>query len=220
MGSYYSNDCGPGLKPAPYRIVRMYHGWLGWIAFFWQFVVAIVISCLFIGSINTQPFLLPGFLIASIIVYVIFMLINIFYFGPYNFTRPVPSIGVCNPPKSVTYNRKIARDLCFHSDEWHFRIGLLGSAFVLLFLAIFLGQNGLNTFQPLPAIFVNTDVMNYAIVKGFQIATIGLAGILMVVFFASQSDFLYRTLTAMNDQFGESSGGELPLRAKGNTEFF
>lgn len=223
MGSYYSNDCEPcPLKPAPYRIVRLFHGWTGWIMCLWLFIVAITVWCMFIDKINNAPMLIPGLLIATIVVAVFFMLLNIFYFGPYNFTRKVNTIGECKKLAPL-YNRKVARDLQFHNDEWLMRKVLLGSAFILLFIAIFLGENGLNSFQPLPGVFTNDDVMNYVKVKGFQLAVLGLAGMAGVIFFESHSDFLYRTLTAMNNQFGDAvEGGELPMRTsiKSDQSFF
>jgi len=215
MGGY--NAKCDELKPAPYRIVRLYHGWLGYIAFFWQLVVAIIMGCLIIDAINTQPFLLPGFLIVSCVGYTLFMLIDIFFFGPYNFVRPIVGLASLNHNHLITYQIKLARDLQFHNDEKHFRVGLLLSAFLLLFLSIFLYNNGLNTFQPIPAIFTNADVMWFGINKVFQAGTLAICGILSLILFDSHSDLIFRTLTEMNRRVGnEFEGGELPLTGNGN----
>jgi hypothetical protein len=190
----------------PARHPKYFHSWMGYLGFFWQFVLLCCVSAQFLNGINTMWFFTPGFLIATVVLYIIFYLVNMFYYGPYYKKRKEIHLGKCGDIKMdnckpASYNEIVRNDLKYHNDEWHFKVCILGYGFVLITYGIMLAFDGNNTFQPLPTVPTNDDIMALILVKIFQAGICFAAGAVILFFlFETRSCLHYSYWTSLNKQ--------------------
>jgi hypothetical protein len=160
-----------------------------------------------IGAYNQGPWTLIALVITTILLNLGFWLWNAFSFAPYYATRMHKSYETSTDEGTVviereerTYPQKVAADLKCHNDQNHFQSSFWRSIFILLFLAIFLGQNGVHTFQPLPVAPTAAQTTNFVISKLFQLMVLGSAAWSFNLLMETHSDFMWRHMTAANDQ--------------------
>jgi hypothetical protein len=186
-----------------------FHGWWAWASYLLHFVTLDVVMAQFLGGINNMWFFTIGFLLMLMLWDGVGYIINMWYWGPYFKHHKLPKLPkrnkcgetVCEtaPACQLTYNQKVANDIQYHSDEKHYRIGVLGTGFLLVCYGLFLSQNGgQQTFQPLPLVPNHDDIMAFVIVKGFHVMVMGLCGIVIFTCFDTQWCFMYSYWTNMN----------------------
>ncbi len=200
-------------------------GGLGWFFYVWDLFVVVFLFVMFIDVYNTGPWLPVGLVITTIVVSFILWLVNGFWFAPNYQTRTMKS---CDPGcagevvlvrQELDYAGKVRNDLKYHNDQEHFQGELFRSIFIIIFLGAFTGLSGSAgvSFQPIPPIATNIDIMNYILSKGFIIMILGSAAWSFGRLAETHSDFMWRHMTAVNTAYEEKNGGKsLPLGSSSN----
>lgn len=191
-------------------------GIMGWIYYVWELFIIIAVMCTITDNWNNAPWLFIGVLITSIVVGFVLWLINAFYFMPYYATRasryyrsePGVLPEMIMEREERTYAGKVREDLKAHNDQEHFQGVVFRSAVILIFLGIYIGQNGTQSFQPIPAAPTEVQIMNYVVSKVFQLMILGCAAWSYGRLAETHSDFMWRHMTAENNQYREKNGGE------------
>lgn len=209
------DDC----KKYEARIALPFVGIPGYIYYAWELFGLVFISVMFINVYNSGPFLPMGLCITSAVVGFGLWLFTIFYSMPYYATKTVKGCDDAAPAELImtrverTYPDKVRADLKAHNDQEHFQGAVLRNLFTILFLSIFLYLNGLDSFQPIPFVANGIDIMNFVISKGFQVLIMGSFAWSFYRLGETQSDFLWRHMTAMNAQYNPTGkkGEDLAL---------
>jgi hypothetical protein len=222
--SYEIEEIKTDVKYEP-RIAQPYVGWAGIVMYIWELIVMLWVFCMFVDVYNNQPFTFMGLIITTCVVAAILWLVNCLRCAPYYQTMPTTVYEkgdrseILVMKKAPNYAIKLQRDLQFHHDQTHFQSTLFSLSMVILFLGVFLGLNGLHSFQPIPSSFTNLDTMNYVKVKGFHLIVIGCLAWSFAHLMESKSDLIFRHFTAMNKEHREENGGkDYPLGNKLNSK--
>ena len=201
-----------------------YVGWLGWFFYFWDLLVVVLMFVMYIDVYNTGPWLPIGVTITTILVSFAFWLINGFWCAPNYQTR---ATKICEPgagPEVVMvreerdYAGKVRMDLKCHNDQEHFQGELFRSIFIIIFLGAFTGIAGSGvSFQPLSPLYSNIGSMNYILSKGFVVMIIGSAAWSFGRLAETHSDFMWRHMTAVNEEYEKKNEGKsLPVGNRKN----
>ena len=208
-------------------------GGAGIFSLIWKIIVALWVLSMVIDAYNIYWFTLPGLLISMIVLDFVLWCITVFWWAPRFQVRVVTGYeramypvsrgeGGYNPEteestvidKNIDYPRLIYRDLQHNQDQGMLQASLIANLFVLIFLAIFLGQNGQSTFQPIPAVFINADIMNYVIAKAFQLMVLGVVAVAIALMSNCLPSFLWRHMTAIGKDYEARTGNEMVLGNK------
>lgn len=203
-------------KPCPYgnRFARLFHTWYAYLIFAIGVVITIVVALMFIDVIVTLPLLLPLLLFFYWLLCLASLFFGIFYWGARFRTRLVKvKSGECEPDKEVPAdeNKQRERLLQLGNGQWLLLYLVVAIFVVLVFLTVFLWDEGLETWQPLPLLANNVQLMNYIKIKGFQLMVLGvLMGAFIIVLYAG-SDYMYRQFYALNNAYNKQHGSNLPV---------
>lgn len=206
------------------RYALPFVGWMGWIFYAWELFIILAVMCTLTDNWNNAPWLFISVLIVSIVLAFAFLLFNIFYWMPYYATR-VSRRYTAEPgvfPEMVmereerTYAGKVREDLKAHNDQEHFQGVMFRSAVILIFLGVYIGQHGTQSFQPLVAGYTEVEIMNYVISKLFQLMILGCAAWSYGRLAETHSDFMWRHMTAENKQYTEKNGENKALGNQAN----
>jgi hypothetical protein len=202
------------------KIAYLYHSGLGYIGFIWQLLMALIALTMLCGHFvhNATPTLL-GLVVVTFVVYLVFFLLNMLNRGPSFATRPrmanssPMTTEECNKPcGELTWEHIMTRDLRFHNDQWHFSFVLLSYFFILIFLAVFLGQRGTATpspdFNMVPIAYSDVDYGNHKIFGFFQLAVLAVAAICGLIWLETHSCFAYTQLISGNSKTAQMKPSE------------
>jgi hypothetical protein len=198
-------------------------GYLGWAFYVWDgFVVAFMLT-MFIDGYHSgwAPIMIVP---VTIIVSFAFWLANGCYFAPNYQTRVLQACDGNTPAEVVMvreereYASKVRHDLRYHNDEEHFRGELFRSIVLLVPLGIFVGTMGVdNTFQAASLVYSDVSFSTYIISKGFLIMILGSAAWSFGRLAETHSDFAWRHMTAINEEFQKKNNGQsLPVGQQNN----
>lgn len=207
-------------KPCPHghRLARSYHSWIGVVMLALLVPLSLIHALMFINVITTAPLLMPLINFFYWLLAIFFFLFNVFYWGATFRDRLTTSNEARGLADAMTPGREapdanMVRDrlLRLGNDQWLLTFLIVTEFFFLLFLTIFLWCQGLETWQPLPAGFDETEATNFVLIKGFQLAALAIyAGALIVVLFTG-SDFAYRQAMAVNMAYQEAHGQPISI---------
>ena len=224
------------------RWIEFYVGTLGWIAYLWDAAMIFIFIFMLLGMFpdNATPWTLIALMITQLVVYILFALLNQFYFVPYYRALPRGSymdttdgdLVIIVKDSRNKYAKAIARDLCYHNDASHFQPVIWKTLFVLVFYGVFLRNGTCNAYvgvpggtycaaaNHLPAVYEATATENLVIQRLFYAAVISIAGMAFndLCTGSSTADFLRRHFTAQSGQHASEHGGkqyELESRVRG-----
>lgn len=179
------------------RFAPLYHSYVGYIGFAWQFIYALIAFTMLCGYFqdHSTPVLI-AFECITIVVYIILLLLA------RRFSR-VKSSEIPNPDDAVE------NLLAFRNDQWHFTGVLFAHCFLLFFLAIFVitserTANPMPDLNSLPAIYDDILVSQFVIIKFFHISVIGIAAVAIgVIMLETHASYLF-DLTSGSSSAGQS----------------
>ncbi len=202
-------------------------GYMGWFFYVWELFVIIAVMCTLIDAWNNAPGLFLGVVVTNIGVAFILLMVNGFYFMPYYATRLTKKFEVSNEPAMLpemimvreerSYAGKVREDLKAHNDQEHFQGVIFRNIIILIFLAVIVGTRGTQSFQPIPAVFINNDIMNYVVIKCFQLLILASAAWSFSRLAETHSNFMWRHMTAENVQYREKNGDNKALGSYSGT---
>lgn len=186
-----------GERMAGPRFAPLYHSYVGYIGFAWQFIYGLIALTMLTGYFqeHSTPVLL-AFECITVVVYAILLLLT------RRFSR-VRSDEISDP-NALTENL-----LAFRNDQWHMSGVLFAHIFVLLFLGIFLITNE-RTANPVPDFNTLDDTLldaahisGYVIIKFFHLFVIGIASVALgVIMLETHASYLF-DLTATGSATNE-----------------
>lgn len=200
-------------KPCPTgnRFARMFQAWYGWLLFAIGVVITIIVFLMFINVINDAPLLLPLLLFFFWLLCLGMLFFGIFYWGA-RFRDRLARVksGECESDKEVPAdeNKQRERLLNLGGSQWLLFYFVIAIFFVLLFLTIFLWTEGLETWQPLPVAPTNIELMNFILIKGFQMMVLGVFSGAFIIILYTGSDFSYRQFRSLNTWHMQQSGNK------------
>ncbi len=202
-------------KPCPlgHRLARSYHSWIGVVVLALLVPLSLIHGLMIIGVINTAPLLMPLLNFFYWLLACFFFVFNVFYYGATIRDRLTTSNQAQGLSDASSAGRELPDDnkvrdrlLRLGNDQWLVVYLIIALFVFLLFLTIFLWQQGLATFQPLPAGFDEVEASNFVIIKLFQAFALGIYGGALCIVLYTGSDFAYRQAMATNKAFTEQHG--------------
>lgn len=223
MGVNASRGARPSKANAPAtpRFASIYHSWLGYIGFSWQFVYGLVALTMVTGFFETSSTAtLLALEVVTLVGYMTLFWLNSAWYSVTFTSRRYFKIDlnecmpiICEPP---TYDKVTERDAKFHNDQWHFSVVLKAHTFVLIFLIAVLATAGTANpspdFNTLPAVYDAYASKMYRVIGFFQAAVIGIAAICGVIMLETHSCLIHTSLVAINDDL---VSGTFNLNGKG-----
>jgi hypothetical protein len=208
-------QCEPKCAPTfCTRVAWPFVGALGWVAYILEAVVIIWVSLMLIGVVRQDPYIILGLLLGIILVDFVFWIGNIFWCAPSYATSAVQATG-CAPADLIVRDRpynyacKVAFDLKHGNDQAHLQTTILGGLFTLLLFGIFVGVRSVNAFNTLPAAPTGDQIMLFVIAKALEVMIIAAIGMSFHIHLTeTHSDFMWRHLTAINEQYKAKNEGE------------
>jgi hypothetical protein len=212
--SYENPSTGTVAPQVQFRAIIPYIGTLGAISYVWEFLIVMWVFFMILSIYTESPWTLIALLLIQFVVYIIFWAINAFYMGPLYRIAPVArrvneygdELLIAKEAPN-TYAASLARDLKFHNDQTHFQSVVWSTLFVLIFYGVFLRNGTIAASQFLPPGYFAPAVENYVLNKIFQALVLAIAAHSWNLLFESQSDFLFRHLTAQNVQLVRNAQG-------------
>lgn len=187
------------------RFAPLYHSYVGYIGFAWQFIYALIAFTMLCGYFQDRSTpVLIAFECITIVVYGILLLLT------RRFSR-VKSSEIANADEAVE------NLLAFRNDQWHLSGVLFAHCFLLLFLAIFVitserTANPMPDLNSLPDVYDAMLVSQFVIIKFFHVSVIGIAAVAIgVVMLETHASYLFDLTSGSSSSSSPSNGQSEPL---------
>ena len=192
------------------RAALPYVGYMGWGGYVVESLTLVWISLMVVGVAPQDWKVVMGLLITTILVDLLFWVVNLFKFAP---CFSLQTLKCCDNPCGIElivkgdacdYAVRMKHEIPHNNDQGHLQSALLSGCAVFLVFGIFVGKYGTGAFEILDATADENDFMFYVISKVIQV--------LIVVAYASgfryltetTSDLIFRHITALPENTKKS----------------
>jgi hypothetical protein len=160
-----------------------------------KIAIAPVWMLMIIDQINTNPWLMPGIYIMTILVALGIFAWNMVYWAPTSTIRQYiqeKESGEMVLEDGPTFARRLDRVVRAYGDQYVSTASLAGDVFIAIFFTIFFSRNGLHTFQPLFGTPSGDFIALYVQMKVFQVLSLIMSGGVVLLAINPEPDFIYR----------------------------
>ncbi len=200
---------------------------MGWAGYIIEGITLFVVALMTIGVIETNYRLVLALLVITIVLDLIFWIINLFRYAPC-FTIQTLST-VCDPSgcelivkgEPCDYATRVNADIRHANDQSHLQTALVAGLFVFLLFGIFIARNGTGAFAPLnPAAgaAVLASLPLFASVRAIQILIVVAYAFGFKHLLDTHSDLMYRHFTAIPEIIMTDGCEKIRYGAQKNTK--
>ena len=190
------------------RFASIYHSWLGYSGFGWQFIYGLITLTMITGFFQEgSTATLLGLECVTIVVYLTLFWTNSAWYSTTFASRRYLKIDMNDTQvissETPKYDKVTERDAKFHNDQKHFSVALKSHTFIIIFLIAFLATQGTANpspdFNTWPAVYDALHTQQRDIIRVFQLFVIGVAASCGTIMLDTQSCLFHTTIVAIND---------------------
>ena len=214
-------------NPAPlgHRLARPYVSWMSYVVMVIGIPISIVLWLYLLEWCTSFSLTIPILILVYMLITLGFFLLNALWWGAQYRDRLTTSNGKGDGMDAVSGDdcsaeepdENLMRDrlLRLNQDQWYMSSLLIMLLVLEVFLTIFLGTSGLDTYAPFPAVFGNGFfVRNNIIMKIFYGLFLGTIGASFMILMYTGSDYAYRQAYAASADHFEEHGHQIPVNNK------